>query len=216
MSDIQIQCMVLGAVQTNCYIIENTALHRALVIDPADNAEAITKVLKEAEMELEAILLTHGHFDHGLAAPALSSAMRAQVYANEAEAPLLADPHMTASFMVGREFAMEPDVLVRDGQELQLAGVRIQVIHTPGHTAGGTCYYLPEYGILFAGDTLFAGSVGRTDLPTGNGPRLIASIKEKLLVLPGETLVLPGHGGQTTIENESKFNPYLDESGFWE
>lgn len=216
MSNVQIQCMVLGAVQTNCYIIENTELHQAVVIDPADEEEAIIRALQEQEMELKAILLTHGHFDHGLAAPRLSSRMRAPIYANEAEKELLADPHMTASFMVGREYALEPEMLVRDGQELQLAGIKIQVIHTPGHTVGGTCYYLPDYGILFAGDTLFAGSVGRTDLPTGNGRKLIDSIREKLLILPDETLVLPGHGGQTTIENERKYNPYLDEGGFWE
>lgn len=207
---IHVERLILGMVETNCYLLENRELHQAVVIDPADDAEEIRAVLQEKDLELVAVMLTHGHFDHGLAAAELSKSSHAPIYANEAEKELLADPYMTASFMAPRvRYTLAPEKLIRGGQELTLAGIRICVLDTPGHTIGGTSYYLPDYQVVFTGDTLFCGGVGRTDLPTGNEKRLIKSILEVLLELPDGTMVLPGHGGSSTIELERKYNPYL-------
>ncbi len=215
--DIHIERLIVGMVQTNCYILENQKCKRAVVIDPGDKEEEIAQALEKKELELEAVLLTHGHFDHGLAAAGLAGRFQVPVYANQAERQLLADPHLTASFLLpGLSYTLEPGNWVQGGELLELAGVRLRALDTPGHTIGGTSYYLPDYQVVFSGDTLFCGSVGRTDLPTGDARRLFASIRDVLFELPPGTMVLPGHGGSTTIELERRYNPYLDESGFWE
>ena len=215
--DIHIERLIVGMVQTNCYILENQKQKQAVVIDPGDRESEITEALEKKSLNLEAVLLTHGHFDHGLAAAGLARHYQAPVYANEAERGLLSDPRLTASFLVpGLSYTLKPDHLVRNKEELFLAGVRIRVLDTPGHTTGGTSYYLPDYQVVFSGDTLFCGSIGRTDLPTGDAGALLRSICNTLFELPPGTMVLPGHGGSTTIELERRYNPYLDEGGFWE
>ena len=201
--------LVLGRVSTNCYIVSYPNSQEAIVIDPADEADTIEKYLKENDLECKAILLTHGHFDHIMAVPELRKRTNAPVYAHEAEAELLGNPELNASVYMGEEVRVKPDILLKDKEEFQAAGFPLQAIYTPGHTGGGVCYYLREEEMLFAGDTLFFESIGRTDLPTGNHQTLIESIHNKLMVLSENTEVYPGHGRPSTIGHERSFNPYL-------
>lgn len=211
MSEIRIGKMVLGMVQTNTYFVYREGSSQVICVDPADNGERIYAALKEKGFTVEAVLLTHGHFDHILGCEGLVRAAGEQpvrIYACARERELLADIRQNASAQVGRPCTMEADVWVKDGDVLELAGMRCRVIATPGHTAGGCCYYYEEANMLLSGDTLFQESVGRTDLPTGSMGTLIRSIREKLFVLPEETQVYPGHGDSTTIGYEKKYNPF--------
>ncbi len=214
MASLQIRCAVLGPVQTNVYFLINEESKETIIVDPSDRADLLLSFLKENDLNLQAILLTHGHYDHIGAVADLQEALakegkRPPLYASSGEKRLLADPQLNHSAYSGRAQHLTADVWVEDGQELQLAGFEIKAIQTPGHTEGGICYYIPQEDILLAGDTLFAGSVGRWDLPTGDGEQLIASIRTRLLKLPDQVSVLPGHGGTTTIGREKQTNPYL-------
>lgn len=218
MAEIKIGRMVLGSCQTNCYFIyqeeempgqgDAQGHKRAIVVDPADQGGRIHETLERNGIEVEAILLTHGHFDHIWGTKELREAAGVKLYALDAEKALCEDSHNNVSDMAGRAYTVTPDEYLRDGQELTLAGMRFQVIATPGHTIGSCCYYFLEAGFLVSGDTLFAESVGRTDFPTGSMSSIVRSIKEKLYVLPGETKVYPGHGDSTTIEHEMRYNPF--------
>ncbi|HHT88554.1 MAG TPA: MBL fold metallo-hydrolase [Clostridiales bacterium] len=209
MRRIRIKTLVLGMVQNNCYIVGKPDSNEAVVIDPGDNADKIYKYLSENDLECKAILLTHGHFDHITAAPELNRLTNAPIYAHEAEADILKDPEINASAYMGERISVRPDISVKDNEELKIAGLSWNVLYTPGHTAGGVCYYLKEHKIVFSGDTLFYESVGRTDFPTGNHKVLIESIQNKLMILPDDTEVYPGHGRPTTIGHEKGNNPYL-------
>lgn len=208
MSDIRIKTCVLGSVSTNCYLVYNENTREGAVIDPADNASYILNKCSELGLTLTAVLLTHGHFDHILAVPDVQRAFRAKIYAYEAEDAMLVNTklNMSGGFR-GPETSFHADVLLHDGEELELLGARWKVMFTPGHTAGSCCYYLPEEGVLFAGDTLFRGSYGRTDLPTGNTIRIVGSIVDKLFELPDDTMVYTGHGDPTTIAFEKQGSP---------
>ena len=159
------------------------------MVDPADEAGRIRQKAEEMGGQIRAVLLTHGHFDHITAAEELRRETEAPVYAFKEEEILLADTEYNLSAGWASPVSLRADVLVGDKEELSLAGFRIQVIHTPGHTAGSCCYYFPEEGALMSGDTLFAMSVGRTDLPTASGAAMERSIKNLLQELPGETKV---------------------------
>jgi len=209
MEKIRIKTMVLGPVQTNCYIVNVAENKEAVVIDPADRAEKIYNYLTENDLECKKILLTHGHFDHITAAESLKKLTGAEIYAHENEKSLLKDPDLNASARMGYEISIEPDCLLKDNEEFEAAGLTWQVIYTPGHTGGGVCYYLKNEGVLFSGDTLFYESIGRTDFPTGNLQKLMESVKNRLFVLPDETKVYPGHGWSTTIEHEKSNNPFF-------
>lgn len=218
MSEIKIGRMVLGVCQTNCYFLYREGEHEAIVVDPADKGVNIYSALQKNGFRVAGILLTHGHFDHIWGLEALKSAANAaaeadgleevRVYAGEAERELLKSPELNVSEQAGRSCSAYADVYVRDGQEISVAGMTCRVIATPGHTAGGCCYYFEEAGFLVSGDTLFAESVGRTDFPTGSMGTLVRSIKEKLFPLPDDTKVYPGHGESTTIGHEKKYNPF--------
>lgn len=219
MGEIKIGRMVLGVCQTNCYFLYRDGEHDCIVVDPADQGTNIYDALQKNGFRVKGILLTHGHFDHIWGLDALRDAVNAaaesdglepvKVYAHEDERELLRDAHKNVSEQAGRPCTTYADVYVKDGQEISLAGMSCKVIATPGHTAGGCCYYFPEAGVLVAGDTLFMESVGRTDFPTGSMSTLVRSIKEKLFVLPDDTKVYPGHGERTTIGHEKEYNPFL-------
>ena len=189
-----------------------------LVFDPADHGEKIEEALGQHGLHTAAILLTHGHFDHIGGCEELKAAADAyagehgenpvKIYAGEAEKKFLLDTKSNLSKDMGRPVTVTADVYLKDGEELDLDGIRIKVLATPGHTAGGVSYYFPEGGFLICGDTLFQESVGRTDFPTGSMSTLVRSVKEKLFILPEETVVYPGHGDSTTIGHEKKYNPF--------
>ena len=200
---------VVGPVQTNCYFAVNQETKEALIVDPGASGSVLAKKLREKGYEPKAVLLTHGHFDHATDAHVLAEEFEIPVYAHEQEQEVLEDEEKNSSWMIGDRLTFHADVYLKDEQELDLAGFHIRVLHTPGHTKGGCCYYLPYEDVLFSGDTLFAMSVGRTDLPTGSMSQLIHSIREKLMDLPERTVVYTGHGEATTIETERMYNPYL-------
>lgn len=219
MAEIKIGRMVLGVCQTNCYFLYREGEHGAIVVDPADKGANIYGALQKNGFRVEGILLTHGHFDHIWGLDALRDAANAaaecdgrpsvQVYAGEGERELLGSARLNVSGQAGRACETYADVYLKDGEEVALAGMTCRMIATPGHTAGGCCYYFEEAGILVSGDTLFAESVGRTDFPTGSMGTLVRSIKEKLFPLPDDTRVYPGHGESTTIGREKVNNPFL-------
>ena len=222
MGNIKIDNYVVGMVKTNCYVVANATTKECIVIDPGAAPRQLAERVRQDGLTLVAILLTHGHFDHVAAAESMGKEFDVKVYAHEAEAETLRDADKNASWMLGAHETYDADVFLKDGEVLHLAGFEIKVLHTPGHTVGGCCYYIPEEAVLFSGDTLFAQSVGRTDLEGGSMSQLVRSIREKLLILTEEAVgvdsnsetkhditVYPGHNEVTTIETERKYNPYL-------
>lgn len=208
MSEIAVRTMVLGIMATNCYLIKNTETNEMLIVDPADCPEKIESQIEKMEGKPRAVLLTHGHFDHIGAADALRQRYSIPVCALDKEQEVVESVDKNLSLMTGRGFTVSPDRYFQDKETAELAGITVEVLHTPGHTAGGACYYLPEENILFSGDTLFCCSVGRTDFPTGSMSELHRSIHERLFVLPEETKVFPGHDQPTDIGYEKRNNPY--------
>lgn len=209
MSDFRIERCVLGMVSTNCYIVYSSkeeGLRPGVVIDPGDNAPFILNKCRELEVKPEAILLTHGHFDHMLAAEDVRRTFHIPVLAGEEEMALLDEPDMNLTTSFGEPMCLTADRWLRDGETLELIGRRWKVLHTPGHTGGCLCFYVEEEGVLFSGDTLFRESVGRTDLPTGNSTKILDSVVRKLFVLPDNTKVYPGHDSSTTIGYEKQHN----------
>ena len=209
MGQIEIKSMTLGMAATNCYLIINKETKEALLIDPADNALRISNVIEENVCTLKAILLTHGHFDHIMALNELKKRYNVPVYAHEEEEDVLKQSSLNMSGMIGQIYTTQADIYVKDGEHLKLAGLDIIVLHTPGHTKGGVCYYLPEKKVLMSGDTLFHCSIGRTDFPTGSMSQLVRSVKEQLFVLPDDVQVYPGHDSVTSIGYEKQYNPFF-------
>lgn len=208
MANAQIEWMVLGMVSTNTYLVKNQDTGELLIIDPADAAGRIQEKIGQMEGRPAAILLTHGHFDHMLAADALRSAYDIPVYACIQEKDLLKNARYNLSASWASPHVMEADRYLADGETFREAGFEIRLLHTPGHTEGSCCYYLPEEAVLFSGDTLFAGSVGRTDFPTSSGADMRKSLWRLLSELPADTRVCPGHGEETTIAYEKRYNPF--------
>lgn len=210
--NLKIGRMVIGAVQTNCYFVydedQEGEQKDVLFFDPADKGAYIYDQLKSRGFRVAAIFLTHAHFDHIWGVQELCGKSGARVYAYEAEQPLCESAQLNVSEQAGRPCTIKPDVYLKDGEEITVAGITCGVIATPGHTVGSCCYYFKEAGILISGDTLFEESVGRTDFPTGSGAMIGRSIKEKLMPLPDDTKVYPGHGDMTTIGHEREYNPF--------
>ena len=210
MAPLSIQNYVVGPVQTNCYFAVNDDTKEVIIIDPGASAKQLAEKIKEQGLKPAAILLTHGHFDHAGAAKALAAQYDILVYAHEKEAETLEDSRMNLSGpLAGGATTYHADVFLKDEQELTLAGLHMRVLFTPGHTPGGCCYYFPREDVLFSGDSLFCGSVGRTDFPGGSMRTLVDSVRNKLMSLPENTIVYPGHDIETTIEQERMYNPFL-------
>lgn len=211
--ELKVYVAVLGPVGTNCYIAINDETKKAIIVDAAANPERLIRAVEKHGATLEALLLTHAHWDHTAAVNELLEMMpELPVYIGENEASLLADPTFNVSrWLDGTAGSVDPSKVktVHDGEEMSLIGTTFRCLEVPGHTRGSMCYYFEDQKIVFAGDTLFQGSIGRSDLPTGDEDTLIRSIKEKLLVLPEDVKVYPGHGMGTSIKAEKAYNPFL-------
>lgn len=206
---------VVGMIQTNVYFLHREGEREAVLVDPADHGSALTDEAERLGLKITSILLTHAHFDHIGGVKEMVQRTGAKVYISELEQRLIYDTDANLSAEYRNPKTVEPDVLLRDGETVTLAGMNIRCISTPGHTEGSCCYYIEETGrnsgkpcppILLSGDTLFEESVGRTDFPTGSMSALVRSVREKLFTLPDDTLVYPGHGGMTQIGHEKQFN----------
>lgn len=208
--------LIVGALQVNCYILGSEQTQRAVVIDPGDNARAILDALQRRGLRLSHILVTHAHFDHILAARALQDATAAAFYVHGHDRPLLAAMRQTALAWLGSDPGQPPEVTseLADGEMLQFDDLALQVRATPGHSPGGVSFVDAAGRRIFTGDALFAGSVGRTDLPGGDPELLLKGIREQILSLPEDYTVLPGHGPATTVGHEMRTNPFLDPSAF--
>lgn len=210
----KIDSVVLGAYQTNSYILRaGGGFSECIIIDTGLQAEPLIDFLQKHKLNPLALIFTHGHPDHIMGASALREDFpQVQVYIHALDAKLLVSPPSLLAAMAGMRIrpAAPADVLIEGPTTIEIADIALDVLHTPGHTAGSICLYSKDDGVVFAGDTLFEGSVGRTDLG-GDMEQLTDSIKQKLLTLPDETIVYPGHGPQTTIANERRYNPFLQD-----
>lgn len=207
----KIDRLILGSFETNCYILRETeAAKDCLIVDTGLEAGELVDFLARHKLNPVAVVLTHGHIDHVTGTVALRQNFpEIKVYIHKLDAEMLTGTKDNLSALAGQTFGTEQaDVFIEEGDKIELANIKLEVLHTPGHTLGGISLYSKEDQLVFAGDTLFAGSVGRTDLG-GNMTHLIKSIKEKLLILPDETVVYTGHGPQTTIAQEKTHNPFL-------
>ncbi|MCD7709038.1 MAG: MBL fold metallo-hydrolase [Clostridiales bacterium] len=209
MPKLKINHYVVGSVQTNCYFAINEETDEAIIIDPGAAAEQLSECIKKDNLKPVAIILTHGHFDHAGAAEELAQRYGIKIYAHEDDEETLKIPEMNVSTLTGVPETYHADEFFEDNQEIELAGFKIKVLHTPGHTPGGCCYYFPEEGVVFSGDSLFCHSIGRTDFPKGSESQLVRAVKDKLMTLPDGTRVYPGHDSETTIADERMYNPYL-------
>ena len=205
MSRIKIRSVLVSECYTNCYLCMNTETKEGFIVDPGDDELKISANVSHIEMKPVAILLTHGHFDHIGAVEKLKKRYDIPVYASEVEDRLLLDNRANLSSMFGEPTMICADKFLRDGENVNIAGFDIKFILTPGHTPGSGCYYIADENVLFSGDTLFHASRGRTDFPGGSEAAVINSIKEKLLKLPGNTDVYPGHMDTTKIDNEKVY-----------
>ena len=207
---IKIEKFVLGGVGTNCYIGYNEKIKECFIVDLATYSQEMVSHIRKSGCQVKGILLTHGHFDHIMGIEDFIDEIPTTVYAHQEEEEFLKDPVLNFSAITGKEeYKVNEVIFLKEHQSFQLAGFDIQIIHTPGHTPGGCCYYLPRENVVFTGDTLFNGSIGRTDFPGGDSTLLLSSINEKLLTLPEETEVYPGHIESTTIGKEKRYNPFF-------
>jgi hydroxyacylglutathione hydrolase len=200
----------VGPLRCNCIILGDEITREAIVVDPGDNLPEILSRLQKHGLTLRQIVVTHAHIDHVGGAALLKRATGAPLLLNQRDLGLLGAMEMQAGWLgIDTPEVAPPDASAEDGLTVGLDALRAEVIHTPGHTPGSICLLFPSQHLLIAGDTLFAGSIGRTDLPGGDGRQILRSLRNRLLVLPDITKVLPGHGSETTIGQERQSNPFL-------
>jgi hydroxyacylglutathione hydrolase len=200
----------VGPLQCNCSIVGDEQTREAMVIDPGDQIEDILQILREHKLTLKQIVITHAHIDHVGGAMKLKAATGASILMNQNDYALLKMLDMQATWIgMPPPGAVQIDEALAPGRVLKIGGISSSVIHTPGHTEGSICLYFPQEKRLIAGDTLFAGSIGRTDLPGGSMEKIMRSLHTQVLALPDETEVVPGHGPATSIGEERETNPFL-------
>ena len=204
------EILTVGPLQCNCSILGDEASGEAIVVDPGDEISRIVDVLNKHSLTVKQIIVTHAHIDHIAGAQRLKRLTGAPILYNQNDLPLVKMMDQQAGWLgIPTPEVAPPDATLEEAQKVAVSGISGSILHTPGHTEGSICLYLPKQKLLLAGDTLFAGSVGRTDLPGGNSRKLIQSIHESLLTLPNEVIVIPGHGPKTSIGVERESNPFL-------
>jgi len=208
----KIDTLVLGEFETNCYIIRNSKTDKdCLIIDTGLGAGRLLNFLGENKLNPLAVVLTHGHIDHiGAIAELCDNFPHIRIYIHKQDARMLQDSYSNLSAIMGGRFSTRPaDFLLEDGSIVDEAGIKLEVLHTPGHTPGGICLYSKDEKVVFTDDTLFIDSIGRADFPGGSLEQLLTSVREKLFALPGNTIVYPGHGPSTTIDREKTYNQFF-------
>lgn len=209
MADIRVLSLELGELPTNTYVVWNDDTKECVVIDPSDGFDEIEDCIREHSLKPQAIWITHGHDDHFGSCNELKRRYGLLTYVMKEEEEFFISVQYNLSGSMGHPRMTEPDMFFIDNQTVPVLGTRMISLLTPGHTPGGGCFYFPDEKMAFTGDTLFRGSIGRSDFPGGDTLTLLRSIKEKLLELPDDTLVFPGHGPSSTIGHERKYNPFL-------
>ncbi|HEY0307704.1 MAG TPA: MBL fold metallo-hydrolase [Acidobacteriaceae bacterium] len=206
------EVLSVGLLQCNCSILGDETTHEAIVVDPGDEIDRILAVLAKHNLTVKQIIVTHAHIDHIAGAARLKAVTGAPVFYNQLDLPLVKMMDVQAGWLgVVTPTVAEPDASAEEGLKIGVTGIQGVVLHTPGHTEGSISLHFPSEQLLLAGDTLFAGSIGRTDLPGGDFRKIIASLKERLMTLPDETRVISGHGESTTIAAERHSNPFLQD-----
>ncbi len=208
-NEIIVHGIVVGAFQENCWVIGNRRTGEAVCVDPGDEPDEIMAMAKDMGVRIKYIANTHAHIDHILGVGPIREAAGAKFLLHPGDLDIARGTAQSARAWMGVDIPNppDPDALLADSDEIDVEGLKLTVLHTPGHTPGSVCFF--ANGVLFAGDTLFQGSVGRTDLPGGDQDQELSSIVDRLLLLPDETIVLPGHMGQTTIGEERQRNPFV-------
>jgi hydroxyacylglutathione hydrolase len=206
------EILPVGPLQCNCSVVGDEATHEAMVIDPGDEIEEILSLVKKHKLQVKQIVITHAHIDHVGGAMKLRAATGAPILLNQNDYALLKMMDVQAAWLgMQSPGKVEIDQSIGQADVVKAGSLEANVLHTPGHTAGSICLYFPAEKKLIAGDTLFAGSIGRTDLPGGSFDKIMGSLHGKVLALPDETVVIPGHGPETTIGEERESNPFLQK-----
>jgi glyoxylase-like metal-dependent hydrolase (beta-lactamase superfamily II) len=206
--DLKVRMLVVGPVATNCYIVRCEETGEAVVIDPGDEGERILRAVREEGVKVRYVVNTHGHIDHIGANDVVRKTLKVPLLIHKLDAEALEKPELNLSGFFWSELrASKPSRILEDGDEIAFGEIRLKVLHTPGHTPGSIC--LLSRDAVFTGDTLFAGSVGRTDLPGGSFKKLVYSLKHRITLLPDSLKVYPGHGPETLLGYEKRVNPYL-------